>query len=86
MKVLHRSNQLLKSSLLTGVLLTLTGFISFGQLSADDISAILDKEVQFKRCPSIVVGTIDATGKRQIVGAGSFSDKKKQQARWQYDV
>jgi CubicO group peptidase (beta-lactamase class C family) len=70
MKVYHRN-------LLTGILLILTGFTSFGQLSSDDIYAIIDKEVQLKRCPSIVVGTIDATGKRQIVGAGSFNDKKE---------
>lgn len=76
MKFLHQSNQLLKGGLLTGVLLTLTGFISFGQLPANDISAIIDKEVQLKRCPSIVIGTIDATGKRQIVSAGSYNDKK----------
>jgi len=63
--------------LLTSLLLTLSCYIGFGQLSADDISAIINKEVQLKRCPSIVVGTIDATGKRQVVGAGNFDDKKE---------
>ena len=67
----------MKVYLLTGLLLTLGCSISFGQLSADDIYAIINKEVQLKRCPSIVVGTIDATGKRQVVGAGSFDDKKE---------
>ncbi|MFL5745609.1 MAG: serine hydrolase [Niastella sp.] len=67
----------MKVYLLTGLLLTLGCCISFGQLSADDIYAIINKEVQLKRCPSMVVGTIDATGKRQVVGAGSFEDKKE---------
>jgi CubicO group peptidase (beta-lactamase class C family) len=67
----------MKVYLLTGLFLTLGCCISFGQLSADDIYAIINKEVQLKRCPSIVVGTIDATGKRQVVGAGSFEDKKE---------
>ena len=67
----------MKVYLLTGLLLTLSCCFSFGQLSADDIYAIINKEVQLKRCPGIVVGTIDATGKRQVVGAGSFEDKKE---------
>jgi D-alanyl-D-alanine-carboxypeptidase/D-alanyl-D-alanine-endopeptidase len=67
----------MKVYLLTGLLLMLGCCVSFGQLSADDIYAIINKEVQLKRCPSMVVGTIDATGKRQVVGAGSFDDKKE---------
>ncbi|MBO9200624.1 MULTISPECIES: serine hydrolase domain-containing protein [Niastella] len=67
----------MKVYLFTGLLLVIGCSLGFGQLSADDISAIINKEVQLKRCPSIVVGTIDATGKRQVVGAGSFVDKKE---------
>lgn len=76
MQFLHNSQVLLKT-MLTGIALTATSFIGFGQIAADEIQKIIDREVQFKRTPSIVVGTIDATGKRQVVTAGSINDKKE---------
>jgi serine-type D-Ala-D-Ala carboxypeptidase/endopeptidase len=77
MEVLQHNSQAFLRSVLTGFLFTITCFAGSAQLPADSIYAILNKEVQLKRAPSIVVGTIDATGKREIIGAGSFSDKKE---------
>ena len=70
----HNSPTFLKG-ILTGLLMTTTYFVSSAQLPADQIKAIIEKEVYQKRSPSIIVGTIDATGKRQIVAAGSYKDK-----------
>ncbi|WP_207514562.1 serine hydrolase [Longitalea luteola] len=65
-----------KRSMLSSLLITAT-FISVGQIPADEIQKIINKEVELKRTPSMVVGTIDAAGKRQVVSAGSISDKKQ---------
>lgn len=62
-------------STFTGLLITTTYFAGSAQIAAPDIKAILDKEVYQKRSASIIVGTIDATGKRQVVAAGTFKDK-----------
>jgi CubicO group peptidase (beta-lactamase class C family) len=77
MPILRRNSHLFLRSLLTGLLFAATWCSSQAQLSADDISVIINKEVTQKRSPGIIVGTIDSTGKRQIVSAGSFSDKKE---------
>lgn len=77
MLILHNNRQVFSRSILTCIIITATSFISFAQLSADEIQKIIDKEVQLKRTPSIVVGTIDATGKRQTISAGSINDKKE---------
>ena len=78
MQILRHNSHVFLRSIVTGILITIC-FISSAQLPADSIYAILNKEVYLKRSPSIIVGTIDSTGKRQIVGAGSFSDKKEVQ-------
>ena len=65
------------SALLTSFLITSTCFSGFAQLPADEIYTFINKEVQLKRSPSIIVGTIDATGKTQIISAGSYNDKKE---------
>lgn len=67
----------LQRSIVTGILFTTTCLAATAQLSVDSIAAILNKEVQLKRTPGIIVGTIDPTGKRAIVSAGSYSDKKE---------
>jgi serine-type D-Ala-D-Ala carboxypeptidase/endopeptidase len=64
-------------NILTGLLVTGTYFSASAQIAAEDIKAMLDKEVYQKRSPGIIVGTIDATGKRQLVAAGSFKDKEE---------
>lgn len=69
--------QALQRSILVGILITTTCFAGFAQLPVDSIAAILNKEVQLKRTPGIIVGTIDPTGKREIISAGSSSDKKE---------
>jgi CubicO group peptidase (beta-lactamase class C family) len=74
----HKSHAFLKS-ILTGILLAATYCSSSGQLPADSIAPIINREVIQKRSAGIIVGTIDATGKRQIVSAGTFSDKKNAQ-------
>jgi D-alanyl-D-alanine-carboxypeptidase/D-alanyl-D-alanine-endopeptidase len=63
-------------SIITGLLISTTWFAGFAQISAEEIKAIIDKEVYQKRSASIIVGTIDAAGKRQVVAAGSFKDKE----------
>jgi D-alanyl-D-alanine-carboxypeptidase/D-alanyl-D-alanine-endopeptidase len=75
MQVLQHNSQSFLKSILTGLLITTTCFVSSAQLSADEIKTILDKEVYQKRSPGIIVGTIDATGKRQIVAAGTWKEK-----------
>jgi D-alanyl-D-alanine-carboxypeptidase/D-alanyl-D-alanine-endopeptidase len=77
MQVLQHNSQALLRSVLTGMLFTITCFAGSAQLPVDSIAAILNKEVQLKRTPAIIVGTIDATGKREIISAGSYSDKKE---------
>ncbi|HEX6430872.1 MAG TPA: serine hydrolase [Niastella sp.] len=72
---ISRHSHVFLRSILTGILITI-GLISSAQLPVDSISAIINKEVIQKRSASIIVGTIDATGKRQMISAGSFSDKK----------
>ncbi|HEY1199676.1 MAG TPA: serine hydrolase [Niastella sp.] len=64
-------------SILTGLLITTTCFAGSSQIPVEEIKTIIDKEVYQKRSPSIIVGTIDATGKRQLVAAGSFKDKEE---------
>jgi serine-type D-Ala-D-Ala carboxypeptidase/endopeptidase len=68
--------QALQRIILSGILITATCFTGSAQLAVDSIAAILNKEVQLKRTPGIIVGTIDPTGKREIIAAGSYSDKK----------
>lgn len=75
MQILRYHSQVFFSNILTGLLLTVTYFTSSAQLPAESIYPIINKEVQLKRSASIIVGTIDPTGKRQIVAAGSFKDK-----------
>jgi CubicO group peptidase (beta-lactamase class C family) len=75
MQVLQHNSQAFLKSILTGLLITTTYFVGSAQLSADEIKPILEKEVYQKRSPGIIVGTIDATGKRQLVSAGSYKDK-----------
>lgn len=69
--------QAILKSIFTGLLITTTCFAGSAQVSAEEIKKIIDKEVYQKRSPSIIVGTIDATGKRQIVAAGSYKDKEE---------
>ncbi len=75
MQFLQHNSQPLLKSIFTGLLITTTCFASSAQLSADEIRPILEKEVYQKRSPGIIVGTIDATGKRQIVAAGTWKEK-----------
>ena len=49
--------------------------IAYGQISADSIQAIIKREVAIKRSKSIVVGVIDAGG-RKIYAEGIMSDEK----------
>jgi serine-type D-Ala-D-Ala carboxypeptidase/endopeptidase len=63
-------------SIFAGLLISTTSFAGLAQISVEEIKAIIDKEVYQKRSASIIVGTIDATGKRQVVAAGSFKDKE----------
>ena len=77
MPILRHNSHVILRIILTGLLFTATWCSSQAQLPVDDISVIINKEVTQKRSPSIIVGTIDSTGKRQIVSAGSFSDKKE---------
>ncbi|WP_166437012.1 serine hydrolase [Niastella caeni] len=76
MPILQNKSKVFLSSILTGILFTTTCFISSAQLPVDSIKAIIEKEIYLKRSASIIVGTIDSTGKREIISAGSFSDKK----------
>lgn len=77
MPILRHNSYVFLRIILTGLLFTATWCSSQAQLPVDSIYAIINKEVTQKRSPSIIVGTIDATGKRQIISAGSFSDKKE---------
>jgi hypothetical protein len=72
MPILRHNSHVFLRSLLTGLFFTATYYCSQAQLSADDISVIINKEVTQKRSPGIIVGTIDSTGKRQIISAGSY--------------
>lgn len=62
----------MKKSIL--ILLTFVSQITFAQLSADSIKAIIKQEVANKRSKSIVVGFIDKSG-RQIYSEGVLSDE-----------
>ncbi|WP_312765964.1 serine hydrolase [Epilithonimonas sp.] len=62
----------MKKSILT--LLAFASQITFAQLSADSIKAIIKQEVANKRSKSIVVGIIDKNG-RQIYSEGVVSDE-----------
>ncbi|WP_205508925.1 serine hydrolase [Longitalea arenae] len=77
MLILQNNMPLFKKTILTSIIITTTAFIGVGQIAASEIQKIIDKEVQLKRTPSMVIGTIDASGNRQIVSAGSISDKKE---------
>jgi D-alanyl-D-alanine-carboxypeptidase/D-alanyl-D-alanine-endopeptidase len=77
MQILRHNGPVFLRSIFTGLLFTATYFIGSAQLPADSIYPIINKEVQLKRTPGIIVGTIDPTGKREIISAGSFSDKKE---------
>lgn len=76
MQALRSQKQVLLNCIATIILCTTIGITGFAQLSPDSIALIINKEVQLKRTPGIIVGTIDPTGKREIVSAGSISDKK----------
>lgn len=56
------------------ILLAFASQITFAQLSADSIKALIKQEVANKRSKSIVVGIIDKNG-RQIYSEGVLSDK-----------
>ncbi|OQP53584.1 serine hydrolase domain-containing protein [Niastella populi] len=75
MQFLQHNSQPFLKSIFTGLLITTTCFVGSAQLPADEIKPILEKEVYQKRSPGIIVGTIDATGKRQIVAAGTWKEK-----------
>jgi CubicO group peptidase (beta-lactamase class C family) len=76
MQILRHNSPVFLRRLVIGILFTAPCFAGYTQLAADSISLIINKEVIQKRSAGIIVGTIDASGKRQIVSAGSFSDKK----------
>ena len=75
MQFLQHFSQVFFKCILTALLITTTCFIGSAQLPAEEIKTILEKEIYQKRSASIIVGTIDASGKRQVVAAGSYKDK-----------
>jgi len=77
MQSLRSKNQAFLNCIATVILCTTICVTGKAQLSPDSIAIIINKEVQLKRTPGIIVGTIDATGKRAIISAGSMSDKKE---------